>query len=193
MLPEEQTEISRHFYDLASARSGFGWENWVWCRRSISRVCKGPKLAQAAPCLATKCRAKLHRCAACNRGHQQSLCHGILTGPTLARSRNLLTKCALLRAESLSATNSWRSIFKKTWCRFGCGRGNVSFAGRNFIAPLINMRFNRLTVRPLVQKKQFLYNDLMPFHAGLTPAVCRPVSCQNAAAHLDEVEQENDK
>jgi hypothetical protein len=33
----------------------------------------------------------------------------------------------------------------------------------------------------------------MPFHAGLTPAVFRPVSCQNAAAHLDEVEQENDK
>jgi hypothetical protein len=94
MLPEEQAEISRHFYDLASARSGFGWENCIWCRRSISRVCKGPKLAQAAPCLATKCRAKLHRCAACNRGHQHSLRHGILTGPTLARSRNLLTKCA---------------------------------------------------------------------------------------------------
>jgi hypothetical protein len=54
------------------------------------------------------------------------------------------------------ATNSLRSILRKTSYRLCCGRGNVNFAGRDFIAPLINMRFNRLTVRPLVQKTIFI-------------------------------------
>ena len=72
MLPEEQAENRRYFYELASAR--FGWTRTCLtrCRRSTSSSARAPRPAPAGTCPAPRWSAGSPRCGACPRARRPS-------------------------------------------------------------------------------------------------------------------------
>ena len=87
MLPEEQAENSRYFYELASAR--FGWtlrRAERRCRRSTSRAGRARRPAPAATCPATRSTGRIAEVRGLPEGHARRLAADV---PRLARRRRL--------------------------------------------------------------------------------------------------------
>src|SRR6056297_3186393 len=68
MLPEEQAENSRYFYELASARFGWSLDHVARVQAFHFKGVQGAKQAPAAICQGKRCKARSPRCAGWSRG-----------------------------------------------------------------------------------------------------------------------------
>ena len=80
MLPEEQAENSRYFFELASGRFGYGQKKLPNVRRFILSVVKVPRLAPVDISPVTKSPNVSLRCAEFRWGQMRFLRHVFLTG-----------------------------------------------------------------------------------------------------------------
>ena len=127
MLPEEQAENSRYFYELASGRFGFSMDKLSQVQAFHFKGGQGAKTGTGGICPATRSRERSPSSASSTKERRRSRRRGFPNGPTAPSSAISPMRCAKQLAAFPSGSNCRRNISKRISTRHCKSAVTISF------------------------------------------------------------------